>query len=568
MRYTAHPNWCATLSLSSSAVFLLLLVFSMNIRHISVLVAGALLLLVAINLFFASPAEPDLTRSETLTTVADTPSGLTEGAKPTATVATREPASFYLSSLYDLKLENLKIASPEDRPVGSGGALAVIDGSRILLADRVGQFYLLNFDNGISSITLLEQLRAPLNLDAFQEDNKKTDSRNFRVTDILLEGLDTDEIYTIYMSHHLWNKKEKCFTLSVSEAQLNMNSLNSPVDWHNRFNTTPCLPGRRVTLESGGRMATLAPDTLLVTVGIMLDKGKYWGMAANDSFSYGKIIELDKTTWESKVLTKGHRNPQGLLVDDGKIWSTEHGPRGGDELNLIIPGEDYGWPTSSYGMDYFTKLLKGSDTPGEHSLGVRPVFAWVPSVAVSNLIKLEGSGFPLWRNDFLVGSLRGGGNGNSLFRVRLHDGAVRVNERIPSGFNIRDLVEMPNGYLVLWDGKNNLQTITPTSQSFSTCTGCHTLFEGWPGGIGPNLFGVVGRPVGAIDDYEYSSAMKKLTGNWTREQLDEFLRDPQHFAPGTSMEIDGIEDANERREIIDRLQNPLQSVLDVKTPGN
>ena len=224
----------------------------MNIRHISVLVAGALLLLVAINLFFASPAEPDLTRSETLTTVADTPSGLTEGAKPTATVATREPASFYLSSLYDLKLENLKIASPEDRPVGSGGALAVIDGSRILLADRVGQFYLLNFDNGISSITLLEQLRAPLNLDAFQEDNKKTDSRNFRVTDILLEGLDTDEIYTIYMSHHLWNKKEKCFTLSVSEAQLNMNSLNSPVDWHNRFNTTPCLPGRMVTVESGG----------------------------------------------------------------------------------------------------------------------------------------------------------------------------------------------------------------------------------------------------------------------------------------------------------------------------
>ena len=112
-------------------------------------------------------------------------------------------------------------------------------------------------------------------------------------------------------------------------------------------------------------MLTDGPDHLLVTIG-----DHRWGWAESLSLyeqipgsHMGKLVRVAIETGDTETLTLGHRNPQGLARDkDGNLWSTEHGPQGGDELNLLEPGGNYGWPHVSYGVDYGRKLPSRSNT--------------------------------------------------------------------------------------------------------------------------------------------------------------------------------------------------------------
>jgi cytochrome c len=147
--------------------------------------------------------------------------------------------------------------------------------------------------------------------------------------------------------------------------------------------------------------------------------------------------------------------------------------------------------------------------------------------------------------------MSGGRYGHSIYRVRTERGVVKLAERIQTGAVIRDLVEMPSGEIVTWDGATAMQTLTPTSHVFSKCAACHTLNRDWPArGIGPDLWRVVGRPAAAVDGYAYSAPMKALRARWSPARLDWFLRDPAAAVPGNLMEMPGISDDAERREII------------------
>ncbi len=158
------------------------------------------------------------------------------------------------------------------------------------------------------------------------------------------------------------------------------------------------------------------------------------------------------------IWTYGNRNPQGLDLHPatGKIWSTEHGPRGGDELNLIAKGRNYGWPEISYGMNYngtpFTGRTRaeGMEQPVEH---------WTPSLAVCGIDFYEGDAFPAWRHDLFITSLRA----EELWRYRLKDGAVEEKELIAMGLGrIRDVHSGPDGclYLVL-NGPDHIVRLAP-----------------------------------------------------------------------------------------------------------
>lgn len=106
----------------------------------------------------------------------------------------------------------------------------------------------------------------------------------------------------------------------------------------------------------------------------------------------------------ASVYSLGHRNPQGMAIDPatGRIWSTEHGPRGGDELNLIVRGGDYGWPVVTHGINYDGTVL----TPHTRADGVRqPVFFWRPSIGLSGVAFYSGGEFPLWQGKLLVTAL-------------------------------------------------------------------------------------------------------------------------------------------------------------------
>ena len=184
---------------------------------------------------------------------------------------------------------------------------------------------------------------------------------------------------------------------------------------------------------------------VLVTVGThFLD-----GLVREPGAHIGKLLRVDIETGEAETLAIGLRNPQGLARDGGeRVWWTEHGPQGGDELNLLRPGGDYGWPQASYGVGGGRRIIAPApEATGMHDGFARPAFAWIPSIGVSALAANDARWFPLWKDDLLVASLAA----ESIFRVRRDGAVVRYFERIELGFRMRDMAWMPDGRLALLD---------------------------------------------------------------------------------------------------------------------
>ncbi len=147
-----------------------------------------------------------------------------------------------------------------------------------------------------------------------------------------------------------------------------------------------------------------------------------------------------------EIWSYGHRNPQGLVYDaeSGTLWSTEHGPRGGDELNVVLPGRNYGWPVITFGRNYSgTSITSDTARAGME----QPVTYWVPSIATSGLLRYSGDAFPAWRGDLFVGGLAG----EQLARVTVN-GTTKVSEETllrGAVGRIRDVRQGPDGYIYL-----------------------------------------------------------------------------------------------------------------------
>jgi glucose/arabinose dehydrogenase len=143
----------------------------------------------------------------------------------------------------------------------------------------------------------------------------------------------------------------------------------------------------------------------------------------------------------------GHRNPYGLaFAPDGRLWETEMGPRGGDELNLIEPGKNYGWPLVSEGKNYDGVPIPPQSTRPDFT---PPKLYWVPSIAPTSLLFYSGNLFPQWKGDALIGSLAG----ESLIHVRIRGDTAAPLEQWDMGHRIRFVGEGQDGAVyVLEDG--------------------------------------------------------------------------------------------------------------------
>jgi glucose/arabinose dehydrogenase len=146
------------------------------------------------------------------------------------------------------------------------------------------------------------------------------------------------------------------------------------------------------------------------------------------------------------VFTWGHRNPQGMALHPGtgEMWVHEHGPRGGDEINILTAGENYGWPRVTHGVAYSGREIAEADSlPGYAD----PLLHWTPSIAPSGMAFVTGDRYPQWRDDVLVGALAG----RHVRRVQLGpDGSVERQEELFSGFaRFRDVRLGPDGYVYL-----------------------------------------------------------------------------------------------------------------------
>jgi glucose/arabinose dehydrogenase len=148
---------------------------------------------------------------------------------------------------------------------------------------------------------------------------------------------------------------------------------------------------------------------------------------------------------EPAIWSYGHRSPQGLAFDaNGTMWMTEHGPQGGDEVNLIVPGKNYGWPVVGRGVNY------GAGVPIHQSIGAEgmenPVHFWVPSIATSGLAVYTGSPFPAWNGNLFAGGLAG----EQLARLTLNDEGTKVimeETLLPYIGRIRDVRVGPDGFI-------------------------------------------------------------------------------------------------------------------------
>ncbi len=230
-------------------------------------------------------------------------------------------------------------------------------------------------------------------------------------------------------------------------------------------------PTKATAVHYGARMAFMNDGTLLISVG---DGFNLREEAQRLNSHIGTIVRVtdeggvppdnpfvDQADALPEIFSYGHRNAQGLVVDPdtGLIWSHEHGPRGGDELNLIRPGANYGWPVATHGIDYSgARISPFTSRPGM----VDPLIDWTPSIAPAGMSQYRGELFPDWHGDLLVASLAE----RSLRRVRIDGEAVLGDEIVPLdlGRRLRDVQVGPGGALYLLTDESNgaLLRVTPT----------------------------------------------------------------------------------------------------------
>ncbi|HEX2566885.1 MAG TPA: PQQ-dependent sugar dehydrogenase, partial [Burkholderiales bacterium] len=154
---------------------------------------------------------------------------------------------------------------------------------------------------------------------------------------------------------------------------------------------------------------------------------------------------VGKAPWKPAKLDLGHRNIQGAALNPRthELWTHEHGPQGGDEINIIRAGTNYGWPVITYGVNYGSGTKIGEGTRKEGM--AQPLYYWVPSIAPSGMAFYTGDKLPGWKNDLFVGALKD----QMLVRLRLEGEKVAHEERLLKGVlgRIRDVRMGPDGFL-------------------------------------------------------------------------------------------------------------------------
>jgi glucose/arabinose dehydrogenase len=248
------------------------------------------------------------------------------------------------------------------------------------------------------------------------------------------------------------------------------------------FRSQPAMPSKRLGGKSGGRIA-IAPDgSLFVTIGDRSDSPP-WDVAQRLDTDLGKVIHitpegapapdnpfLGKPGVLPEIWAYGTRSQEGLAFDPrtGRLWETEHGPRGGDELNIIEKGKNYGWPVIVHGIDYPGAAIGQGIT---HKEGMEePVYYWDPVIAPSGLAFYTGTLFPQWQGSVFVGGLRS----MMLDRLVIVNDKVVAEEPLLTDLHarIRDVRVGPDGavYVLTDSGTGTVSPNTPLTSKLLKLT--------------------------------------------------------------------------------------------------
>ena len=240
------------------------------------------------------------------------------------------------------------------------------------------------------------------------------------------------------------------------------------------YRGVPALPEKNFSAKQGGRIVFAKDGSLFMTVGDRDGNNRHdydEQLAQKLDNDVGKIIHLtaegspapnnpflNTPGVRPEIWAYGIRSPQGLvLAPDGTLWETEHGPRGGDELNRIQKGKNYGWPIITHGIDYPGGPI--ADGLAAQAGMEQPVYYWDPVIAPSGLAYYNGKLFPKWRGNLLAGGLRGLG----VYRLELKHGKVVAEEPLLSELKtrIRDVRVGPDGAVYVLTEQKALLKLTP-----------------------------------------------------------------------------------------------------------
>lgn len=265
----------------------------------------------------------------------------------------------------------------------------------------------------------------------------------------------------------------------------------------------------------------------------------------------GIIVEISKASGDVRNFTSGHRNVSSIVMRNGEVFSLEHSMKGGDEINRLTEGYNFGYPFVTYGTKYssYAKPKPAVSAPDGVDLQ-EPFWSFVPSVAPGDAYYLTDSVFERWNDAIIVGGLKS----RSVFIGKMNGDRLVYLEPIFIGERVRSVTYFDEALYLLTDSAKVLE-LTVDSKSLENDTGgsglvarsphlkkcvvCH-LLEPSEIDSAPHLFGVVGRPIGSLA-YDYTPEFGKLEGQvWTKDLLIQFIRDPESLIKGSSMPSVGV----------------------------
>ena len=270
--------------------------------------------------------------------------------------------------------------------------------------------------------------------------------------------------HILYLSYSKPNEDGSLGTTALSRARYENEQLTDVEEIFEAqaWNDRPGHFGARLALDGNGHVFMSVGDRMAGLGGPNGFTDDLEGHPAQDLSNHqGTIVRLNedgsvpadnpfvgRAGARPEIWSYGHRNPQGLAIHPvtGQLWETEHGPQGGDELNAIHAGSNYGWPVIGYGANYTigTELHRGREMAGME----QPAAFWVPSIAISGLMFYTGDEFPNWQNNAFVGGLSA--NYRRLVRVSLNGETVTNREPLLTGeYRIRDVRQGPDGYIYI-----------------------------------------------------------------------------------------------------------------------
>ena len=291
--------------------------------------------------------------------------------------------------------------------------------------------------------------------------------RFFGVKDILVDNFSGFNNKLLFASSLQYDDSNDCYIIGVFYSEIINTDAFEISKWKNIFSTKKCLSVNLTTnprfaaASAGGRLIKIDEDHILLSIGDFYADGVNGPAMSQDlSNMYGKTIKINIKNSNHEVFSYGHRNPQGLYIDKGNnIFSTEHGPTYGDELNLIFENNNYGWPIATYGTNYKSSdaYIKDANdnkkewpldiTENTHNSFSKPLFSWGNTIGISNLIVYENNYFSKWNKNLIISTLAS----NQLIRMVFDykKKSIIYKENIKLDKRIRDIIEMDDGRIAL-----------------------------------------------------------------------------------------------------------------------